>query len=123
MILEKLKPSTKKYVQDQICALLNVDAKISEQVVNEFSHQRTQCSGSMVEGAIMARCFQRNEDWNEIEADVMCNSFTIPQEISYLLEPVENKLGFVRLLFCCGHYISAFFIFRLYGQTRIYHFL
>ena len=56
-------------------------------------------SGSLVEGAMAARLFQRKEDWREIETDIMCNIFTIPQELSHLLEPVEDKIGFVRLRF------------------------
>ena len=109
-ILEKLKPSTEKYVQDQICALPDVDSSVRESFVemvklvnNRYSDQVLRdllLSGSVVEGAMMARCFQNNEDWNEIEIDIMFNEFTISQEVSHLLEPVENKLGFVRLPFC-----------------------
>ena len=57
-------------------------------------------SGSVVEGAMMARCFQKKKEWKELETDIMINIFRIPQEVSHLLELVEDKPGFVRLPFC-----------------------
>ena len=62
-------------------------------------------SGSTVEGAMMARCFQLKQDWKEVELGIMMNLFTIPQEVSHLLEPVEDKPGFV-----CLHYITLRFV-------------
>ena len=62
--------------------------------------KRITLSGSMMESAMMARCFQKNEDWREVEVDIMFNTFMIPQEIRHLLEPVEDKPGFVRLPLC-----------------------
>ena len=118
VILEKLKKlkagnneqllSLEKYLQDEICALLDVDASIREYIIkiyklgfgSERVERNHQFSGSLVEGAMMARCFQKNEDYKEIEMDIMHNAFTIAQQASHLLEPVENKLGFVRLPFC-----------------------
>ena len=41
--------------------------------------------------------FQQREDWREMEIDFMANLITLPAEASHLLEPVEHKLGFVRL--------------------------
>ena len=117
MILEKLKrlrdvnneqlPSLEKYVQGEIDALLDTEAAVAELVQKIFkiaipeempeAHDEVQFCGSMVEGAYMARCFQKNEEWNEIETNITCNCFTIPQEVSHLLEPVEGKRGYVRL--------------------------
>ena len=117
-ILEKLKqlgdgtseqlPSLEKYIQEQITALLDAEAEIGElykkifkffipNELHDFDDKTVQYSGSMVEGAIMARCFQKREAWKEIEMDVMFNMFTIPQEASHLLEAVEGRPGFSRL--------------------------
>ena len=41
--------------------------------------------------------FQQREDWRELEIDVMANLVTLPEEASDLLEPVEHKIGFIRL--------------------------
>ena len=80
-----------------------------------------QLSGSMVEGATMVRCFQKNEDWREIEMDIMFNLFTIPQEVSHLLESVQDKPGFVRLPFCrelcSGFYNDS--IIKLRGDKKV----
>ena len=63
----------------------------------ELYDEGAQYSGSLVEGAMMARCFQNKEDWRELEIDVMLNIFSLPSYDSHLLEPVEDKPGFVRL--------------------------
>ena len=110
IILEKLKKlgdgdneqaTLEKYVQDEICALLDAESSIGENIMKmcnvALATQDVQYSGSMVEGATMARCFQRKKDWREVEIDIMRNLFTIPQDVSHLLEPVEDKPGFVRL--------------------------
>ena len=111
-ILENLKklgenneqlPSLEKWVQDQICALLDAEAPIKEffrKLCTLYWPEGMELSGSTVEGAMLARCFQRNEDCNEMEIDIMDTMFTIPQEMSHLLEPVEDKSGFVHLLLC-----------------------
>ena len=92
-ILEKLKKlgdvnneqltsnsNVEKYVQDEICALLDAEAPISEYFIKYFEvFNRTfvhfdptlQLSGSTVEGAMMARCFQIADKWKEIEVDCM----------------------------------------------------
>ena len=120
MILAKLKKledrdnkqplSLENYVQNEICALLDTEASIGEsfiklwnQLPNEHfkKHIReqykkdTHFSGSLVEGAMMARCFQTKENWKELEVDIMHDIFTISQE--YNLEPVVDKPGFVHL--------------------------
>ena len=94
-----------KYVADKISALLDAEAPISEAwmtYVQNFEDQTRdgviELSGSVVEGAMMARIFQPNKNL-EVEVDVMANIFTIPQEVSHLLEPVKDKPGFVRLPF------------------------
>ena len=128
-ILEKLKKlgdenneqllsnsNIEKYVQDEICALLDAETPIREWCmkrdktsttkeyelvldnINAMNHMHY--SGSVLEGAMMARCFQNNENWEEIETDIMKNMFTIPQKVSHILEPVEDKPGFVCLPFC-----------------------
>ena len=118
MILEKLKklgdgnneqvPSLEKYLQDEICALMDDEAsfralfiKVEKSIVPEEDRKQNdkteQYSGSVVEGAMMARCFQNKEDWRELETDVMYNMFFLPPYDSHLLEPVEDKPGFVRL--------------------------
>ena len=123
VILENLKkldvdneqlPSLEQYVHDEICALLDAESSIGETIMTMFDpvykqfEQDVQYSGSMVEGATMARCFQRKKDWREVEIDLMSNLFTIPQDVGHLLEPVEDKIGFVRLPFskelCAGYY-------------------
>ena len=118
MILEKLEklgdgtneqvPSLEKYVQDEICALMDDEAAFKEMFIKEEkstfpegNHKLWdkihQYSGSVVEGAMMARCFQNKEDWRELEIDIMFNMFILPPGESHLLEPVEDKPGFVRL--------------------------
>ena len=121
VILENLKkldvdneqlPSLEQYVHDEICALLDAESSIGEYIMTCWDPFQEDCdvqfSGSMVEGATMARCFQRKKDWREVEIDIMFNLFTIPQDVSHLLEPVEDKIGFVRLPFskelCAGYY-------------------
>ena len=107
------KSNIEKYVQDEIFALLDAEASFREVFISFMEvalsdvetlgvpHGRTyQFSGSVVEGAIMARCFHKKEDWREIEMDLMHNLFDIPQETSHLLESVDNKPGFVRLPYC-----------------------
>ena len=117
-ILEKLKklgdanneqvPSLEKIVQDEICALIDDEAsfveffiKVKKSLVPEEDREQRdkveKYSGSLVEGAIMARCFQKKEDWRELEIDVMYNMFFLPPYDSHLLEPVKYKPGFVRL--------------------------
>ena len=113
--LEKLKklgdrdnkelPNMEKYVKDEISALLDAEAPIKEFFIKTYSTARAyinsillELSGSVVEGATTARLFQVDKDL-EIEADVMINLFTIPQELSDLLETVKDKHGFVRLPF------------------------
>ena len=104
-------PGLEKYVQGEICALLDAEASLGEHFMKvhmasvpeekrEMCDKLVQYSGSIVEGAMMARCFQLKENWKEVEVDIMGNLFTIQQEVSHLLEPVEDKLGFVRLPFC-----------------------
>ena len=121
--LEKLKPGTQKYVQDQISALLDVDNSIREHlssmrrsIAHNLTYTNSVWSGSAVEGAMMARCFQKNEDWKEIEIDLMYNEFTILQELSHLLEPVEDKPGFLRIP-CCQKLCSDFY--TIYAKTII----
>ena len=107
MILENLKKlgggdneqlhDIKKYVQDEICALLDAEPPLREGIVKSFDQSKLQLSRSLVEGAMTARWFQNKKDWKEIEVDVMFNLFIIPQETSHLIEPVEDKAGFVRL--------------------------
>ena len=126
--LEKLKklgdgdnkelPNMEEYVNNKISALLDAEAPIREYYIKLFgtgeahlvSRQgrlaglqinRNFCelSGSLVEGATTARIFQVDKDL-EVEIDVMHNYFTIPQELSHLLEAVKDKPGFVRLPFC-----------------------
>ena len=126
MIIEKLKklgdgdneqrPSLEKYVQDRICALEDADRSVREHYRKMFaftkhpeSSENRICSGSMVEGAMTARCFQNRIDWREIEMDLMFTMFTIPQETGHLLESVENKPGFVRLPFSRSLCPSAFY--------------
>ena len=114
-ILEKLKKlgdgkseqpqSLEKYVQGQIIALLDAEASIGESINKIYKNkcrdkdydEIVQLSGSCVEGAMMARCFQRKEGWKEIEMDVMFKGFTVLQKASHLLEPVKGKLGFLRI--------------------------
>ena len=114
-IFEKLKkiggenneqlPSLEKYVEEEMSALLDAEAPIREnfeKVFNFMTFEGTmglQLSGSAAEGAMMARLFQESKDL-ELEVDAMKNMFTIPQEVSHLLEPVKDKIGFVRLPFC-----------------------
>ena len=121
MILEKLKklrdgnseqlPSLEKYVQSEICALMDAEAPFRLQLMIDMEVNKAirdekivdnmvQCSGSLVEGAMMARLFQNIDEWREMEVDVMHNMFTIRKGVSHLLESVENKVGFVRLPFC-----------------------
>ena len=100
-------PSMEKYVQGEICALLDAEVPIREHWKHIFAcaaarernrnPQGGNLSGSLVEGAMMARCFQKKEDWKEVEIDFMVNLFTLSQQVSHLLEPVEDKPGFVRL--------------------------
>ena len=121
MTLEKLKklgdenneqiPSLEKYVEGEICALLDAESSIGKNLINITDvaiEADVEQSGSIVEGATMARIFQNKEDWKEVEMDLMFNKFTIPQEASGLLEAVENKPGFVRIPFskevCCDYY-------------------
>ena len=125
-ILEKLKklgyenngqlPSIiEKYVQDEIHALLVAETQYREFIMNGdkysttaeffcdlFDNAKIHHSGSMIEGASTARCFQKKETGMEtmFEYDFMANNFTIPQEFSHLLEPVKDKLGFVCIPFC-----------------------
>ena len=134
MILEKLKklgdgnneqvPSLEKYVQDEICALMNDEAsfieffiKLEKFLLSEEDHfllgKIQQYSGSLVEGAMMARCFQNKEDWRELEIDVMYSMFFLPPDFSHLLEPVEDKPGFVRL-----HYQSLQYFYTNYFQRK-----
>ena len=99
------KSSVEKYVENEICTLLDAEASIGENITLKYYKdidviERVKFSGSAVEGAMMARCFQKKEDWQEVEIDIMYNLFTIPQEVSHLLEPVEDKPGFVRLPLC-----------------------
>ena len=90
----------KRYVQNEISALLDVEAPLKEFFIKTFkTFGKCELSGSVVEGAMTARIFQVNKDL-EIEIDIMRNEFTIPQELSHLLEPVTDKPGFVRLPFC-----------------------
>ena len=126
-ILEKLKklgdgnneqvPSLEKYVQDEICALMDDEAsfveffvKVEKYLLPE-EHRNlndiVQYSGSLVEGAIMARCFQNKEDWRELEIDVMFNMFFLLPGVSYLLEPVQHKPGFVRLYYSAFQYFHG----------------
>ena len=92
-------------MEDEISALMDAKAQPREDCLKAFNAGKLSnpdkhtLSGSLVEGAMTARLFQRKEDWKEIETDTMCNIFTIPQELSHLLEPVEDKIGFVRLHF------------------------
>ena len=114
--LEKLKklgdrnneqlPNVEKYVEDEISALLDAEAPFREAFMTLFQNVRDhstmrgllELSGSVVEGAMMARIFQVNKD-SEVEVDVMLNIFTIPEDVGHLLEPVKDKPGFVRLPF------------------------
>ena len=117
---EKL-PSIEKYVQDKICALLDVDTSIREIYRKMFTcdDEELKLSGSVVEGAMLARCFQTNEDWNEIELDMMRNLFTIYNSFNctncshviHLLEPVEDKPGFVRIPFHQELFSEHFYTF------------
>ena len=117
-------PCIEKYVEDEICALMDAEADIGECFSNFCNHiipdemseeidqlVQFQFSGSVVEGAIMARRFQKIENWNEVEFDIMCNLFTIPQEVNHLLEPVDDKPGFARIPFCqelCGNFYKHY---------------
>ena len=103
--------SIEKYVQYEICALLDAEDSLGEffmktmkfgmpEEMHDEYDRLVQFSGSLVEGAMMARCFQLKEGWNELEVDIMLNNFIFPQEVSHLLETVEEKPGFVRLPFC-----------------------
>ena len=113
--LEKLKklededseqiPCLDKYVQSEILALLDAEEPFREILMENLQlgvpadaviDNVMQFSGSLVEGAMCARFFQENTDL-EIEVDIMHNQFTIPKEVSHLLEPVKDKFGFVRL--------------------------
>ena len=119
--LEKLKklrdnkeqPDMEKYVKDNISAILDAEAPIREFFINAFGAAEayaasrlgahnicryTELSGSMVEGATTAPIFQVDKDL-EVEIDIMLNYFTIPHELSHLIEAVENTPGFVRLPF------------------------
>ena len=123
--LEKLKklrdnkeqPNMEKCVKDNISAILDAEVPIREFWINliraleaylssRMSRRahgicRRELSGSVVEGATTARIFQVDKDYHlEIEIDVMFNEFTIPPELSHLIEAVKNKPGFVRLPFC-----------------------
>ena len=98
-------PCLEKYVQGEILALLDAEEPFREVVMNILKrglpaeaviNNFVQFSGSLVEGAMCARFFQENTDL-EIEVDIMLNQFTIPKEVSHLLELVKDKLGFVRL--------------------------
>ena len=121
--LEKLKilrdgdnkelPNIETYVSNEISALLDAEAPIREYWSNRLGNlvplvlgrvapheiNKTELSGSVVEGAMTARIFQVDKDHLELEIDVMANNFTISQEMSRLLEPVKDKPGFVRLPF------------------------
>ena len=99
-------PNIEKYVTDEISALLDAEVplreyfmKVNKYLLFNISGLDWEFSGSVVEGAMMARTFQVNKDL-EVEIDFMINYFTIPQELSHLLEPVKDKPGFVRLPFC-----------------------
>ena len=118
-------PSLEKRVQDQICALLDAEAPVREgwrKLCKLFWwDQATELSGSAVKGAMIARCFQQNEDWNEIEIDIMYNKFTIPQGVSHLLEPVEDKPGFVRLPLCqelCSAGFCSYYTENILGDSK-----
>ena len=112
-------PSLEQYVTDEVSALLDAESSIGENLMKPYDQlwksmkddDNLQYSGSMVEGATLARCFQRKKDWREVEIDIMYNLFTIPQDVSHLLEPVEDGLGFVRLPFskelCPGYYTEC----------------
>ena len=110
--------NTEKYIQDEISALLDAEVPLREVFMKTIQsrpiltgtllpnltvsgdrNHAIQLSGSVVEGAMTARMFQVNKDL-EVEIDVMCNMFTVPQEVSHLLEPVKDKTGFVRLPVC-----------------------
>ena len=114
VILENLKklgdgnhdPNLKKYVVDEVTALVDADDSFRESYrkwddrIEELSgicRSESHRSGSSVEGAMLARCFQNKDNWREIEVDVMFKVFCIPQERSHLLEPVNEKPGFIRL--------------------------
>ena len=122
-------PSLEKYVQDEICALMDDEASFREIFINsEISlvpaedrklHNRLeQYSGSVVEGAMMARCFQNKEDWREFEVDVMCNMFFLPPGVSHLPEPVKDKPGFVRLHYQAFQYLLLGYQYCYFNETK-----
>ena len=97
-------PNIERYVRDEISTLLDAEATIREHYYKTVevlvgSGMPYELSGSVVEGAMTARLFQVNKDY-DMETDSMLNMFTIPQELSHLLEPVKDKPGFVRLPVC-----------------------
>ena len=94
-------PSLEKYIHGEISVLLDAESSIQDHIIKNFPSDAKpfhQLSGSVMEGALMARCFQQKEDWRELEIDIMINFKTIAQEASHLVEPVEDKPGFVRIL-------------------------
>ena len=94
-------PSLEKYIHGEISVLMDAEPSIQDHIIKNIpsdAKPNHQLSGSVVEGALMARCFQQKEDWREVEIDIMINLETIPQEASHLVEPVEDKPGFVHIL-------------------------
>ena len=112
-------PCLETYVQNEISALVDAEDPIRESFMKRLDDIQQldgkkgyHFSGSVVEGAMLARWFKNDEGWHEIEVDCMFNFMTIPHEVSHLVEPVEDKPGFVRLPYSIFYPTSSFLQFQ-----------